>query len=96
MGRDAAGSTVVRGVPMLTGMEAMADKVWILIAFIAAFGVLGILHVVAGSVRNQVHAHDLRKRVDQLKVEQAELAQNLPFTVRDAAPKQAAPQKKAA
>ena len=51
-------------------MEMLADKVWLLAALVAAVGMLGLLHVIAVSVENEVRAHDLRIAINRLRQEQ--------------------------
>ncbi len=61
-------------------MDELAGQFWTLLAIVTMIVVLGILHVLASSARNEVHLHDLRVRVNSLRRQRLEqlkdLAQN--------------------
>jgi hypothetical protein len=53
-------------------MQFLADKVWVLATLVAAVGLLGLLHVIAVGIQNQVKVHDLRIKVNTLRQQQME------------------------
>lgn len=61
-------------------MHDLAGQFWTLVAVVTGIVVLGMLHVLASTVRNEVHLHDLRVRVNTLRRQRIEqlrdLAQN--------------------
>lgn len=61
-------------------MDELVGQFWTLLTVVTMIVVLGILHVLASSTRNEVHLHDLRVRVNTLRRQRLEqlkdLAQN--------------------
>ncbi|HEX2838008.1 MAG TPA: hypothetical protein VHN77_07775 [Phycisphaerales bacterium] len=51
-------------------MQLLADKVWVLATLVAGIGLLGLLHVMAIGIQNQVKVHDLKIRVNTLRQQQ--------------------------
>lgn len=51
-------------------MDGLSGPVWAVLAALGAATALAILHCLAGAVRNEVYVHDLRVKVNQLRVEQ--------------------------
>ncbi len=73
-------------------MQLLADKVWVLALLVGAVGLLGLLHVIAVGVENQVRAHDLRVRVNTLRQQQLDrLKEHSEFRQSMMAAKPAAP-----
>ncbi|MFO0831332.1 MAG: hypothetical protein U0637_05740 [Phycisphaerales bacterium] len=61
-------------------MEFLADKVWVLAILVATAGLLGLLHVMAVGIQNEVKVHDLKVRVNVLRQQQMErLRERLEF-----------------
>ncbi len=53
-------------------MQFLADKVWVLTILVATAGLLGLLHVMAVGIQNQVKVHDLKVKVNFLRQQQME------------------------
>jgi hypothetical protein len=53
-------------------MDVLADKVWVLAILVATAGLLGLLHVMAVGIQNQVKVHDLKIKVNVLRQQQME------------------------
>jgi len=51
-------------------MDGLSGPVWAVLAVLSAAAALAILHCLAGAVRNEVYVHDLRVKVNRLRVEQ--------------------------
>lgn len=54
-------------------MHELFSQVWVVLAIIAGAGVLGMLHCVACSIRNEQEVRDLRVRIDELQIVKARL-----------------------
>jgi hypothetical protein len=51
-------------------MSSLMNQAWVVIAVIVGLGVLGIFHCAAAAIRNHHQVHDLRVRVNQLRIGQ--------------------------
>lgn len=56
---------------------AFSGALWFVVAALAVFAGLGVLHVLACAVRDETRVHDLRVRVAALRREQLERLQRL-------------------
>lgn len=52
-------------------MPNYPNEIWVLLAAIAGFGVLGFLYQIAVLIRNDRYEHELKIRVVKLRAEQA-------------------------
>lgn len=51
-------------------MNTFPDEVWTLLAIAAIAGVLGLLHLLATTVGNETYVHDLKVKVNTLRLDQ--------------------------
>ncbi len=50
-------------------MASLADQFWVVVSVLAAVCCVGVLHCIAGAVRNETYLHDLKVRVAALRAE---------------------------
>jgi hypothetical protein len=58
-------------------MAPLGLQVWVVLAIVAATGVLSILHYVATTLGNAAYVHDLKVRVNSIRRDQAQRLQAL-------------------
>lgn len=83
-------------------MADLMSQAWVVVAIIVALAVLAIFHCAAAAIRNHHHVHDLRVRVNELRIGQLKRLQNRSSEPEEEAQthklpqQQAQPQRKAA